>query len=165
MKNLILTIAILVTGVINAQSFEKVIDLMWVDSIELTLSGFEKQTKKDSVYFKVLAFNQDADVWINPTTKEVVKISKNATEYIYSDSVMIHKRKWPVNTYVNITASLLRSIGYGFEVSLFVRSQYVEEEEMDLALSARAYKKFKKYFLMRKLKTDDLCNNSFVVFL
>tara|TARA_R110001592_G_scaffold118031_2_gene320323 strand:+ start:4664 stop:5161 length:498 start_codon:yes stop_codon:yes gene_type:complete len=164
MKNLILTIAILVTGVINAQSFQKVKELRWANSESLTDLGFNKQAKKDSVYFKVLDFNQEANVWVNLNTKEVVKISKNATEYIYSDSVMIHARKWPVNTYVNITASLLRSIGHGFEISLFVRSQYVEEDEMDLAISARAYKKFRKYFLMRKLKVNDLCDNSFVVF-
>ena len=83
MKNLILTIAILVTGVINAQSFEKVIDLMYLDPELLSLLGFEEQIEKDSVYFKTWEFNQVADLWINPTTGEIIKMSKNSVEYAY----------------------------------------------------------------------------------
>ena len=162
MKNLILTIAILVTGVINAQSFEKVIDLMWVDSIELTLSGFEKQTKKDSVYFKTWKFNQVADLWINPTTGEIIKISKNSTEYIYDNSVMIHTQKWPVNTYDNISWCLVNSLG------IFQQYRYVAKEDMELSEAAGILKTFRKTCLWRTLKPkeeEDSVKISFVVFL
>jgi len=162
MKNLILTIAILVTGVINAQSFEKVIDLMWVDSIELTLSGFEKQTKKDSVYFKTWKFNQVADLWINPTTGEIIKISKNSTEYIYDNSVRIHTRKWPVNTYDGISWCLVNSLG------IFHSDRYVAKEDMELSEAAGILKTFRKTCLWRTLKPkkeDDSVKISFVVFL
>jgi len=162
MKNLILTIAILVTGVINAQSFKKAIDLMWVDSIELTISGFEKQTKKDSVYFKTWDFNQVADLWINPTTKEVIKISENSVEYVYDNSVMIHTQKWPVNTYRNISCCLVNSLG------IFQQYRYVAEEDMELSEAAGILKTLRKTCLWRTLKSekkDDSVKISFVVFL
>jgi hypothetical protein len=161
MKNLILTIAILVTGVINAQSFKKAIDLMWVDSIELTLSGFEKQTKKDSVYFKTWEFNQVSDLWINPTTKEVIKIAKNATEYVYDDSVRIHTQKWPVNTYKNISCCLVNSLG------IFKQYRYVAKEDMKLSEAAGILRTCRKTYLWRTLKPeneDDSVKISFVAF-
>lgn len=161
MKYLILTIAILVTGVINAQSFKKAIDLMWVDSIELTLSGFEKQTKKDSVYFKTWEFNQVADLWINPTTGEIIKISKNSTEYVYDDSVRIHTQKWPVNTYKNISCCLVNSLG------IFKQYRYVAKEDMKLSEAAGILRTFRKTYLWRTLKPeneDDSVKISFVAF-
>jgi hypothetical protein len=164
MKNLILTIAILVTGVINAQSFQKVKELRWANSESLTDLGFKKQTKKDSIYFKLWDFNQPSDVWVNPNTSETVKISENATEYIYDNSVMIRKRTWPVIFRENISSSLLRSLRNGFSVSLFLRYGYIEEDDMDIAVTAGLYNKFRKQYLWRVLKTDDLCDNSFVVF-
>tara|TARA_R100001463_G_scaffold136112_2_gene200709 strand:+ start:2166 stop:2663 length:498 start_codon:yes stop_codon:yes gene_type:complete len=164
MKNLILTIAILVTGVINAQSFQKVKELRWANSESLTDLGFDKQAKKDSVYFKLWNFNENADLWINSSTREIVKISESAIEYIYDNSTLINKRTWPVIFSENISSSLIRSLRNGFSVSLFLRDGYIDEEDMDIAITAGLYKKFKKQYLWRVLKTNDLSNNSFVVF-
>jgi hypothetical protein len=160
MKNLILTIAILVTGVINAQSFEKVIDLMYLDPELLSLLGFEEQTKKDSVYFKTWELNQVADLWINPTTGEIIKMSENATEYVYEDSVRIHTQKWPVNTYKNISCCLVNSLG------IFQKYRYIEKEDMELSEAGGILKTFRKTCLWRTLKAkneDDSVKISFVV--
>ena len=161
MKNLILTIAILVTGVINAQSFERVKVLMCLDSELLTLLGFEEQIEKDSVYFKTWEFNQVSDLWINPTTGEIIKISKNATEYVYDNSVMIHTQKWPVNTYKNISWCLVNSLG------IFQQYRYVAKEDMELSEVAGILKTFRKTYLWRTLKPekeDDSVKISFVAF-
>ncbi len=163
MRNLILTIVILVTGIINAQSFEKVKELKWVGDRQLIHLGFEKQVEKDSIYFKLWNFNEAADAWINPTTKEVVKTSRYATEYIHNDSVMIQKRTWPSIYSVNISYALLHSAGY--EISPFFKwIGSLKEEDMEVSTAASIYKNFKTFYLLRVLKTDDLCNNSFVVF-
>lgn len=162
MKNLILTIAILVTGVINAQSFEKVIDLMYLDPELLSLLGFEEQIEKDSVYFKTWEFNQVADLWINPTTGEIIKMSKNSVEYVYDDSVRIHTQKWPVNTYDGISWCLVNSLG------IFHSDRYVAKEDMELSEAAGILKTFRKTCLWRTLKPkkeDDSVKISFVVFL
>jgi len=162
MKNLILTIAILVTGVINAQSFEKVVELMCLDTELLTFLGFEKQIEKDSVYFKTWEFNQVADLWINPATKEVIKISENSVEYVYDDSVRIHTRKWPVDTYDSISWCLVGSLG------IFQQYRYVAKEDMELSEAAGILKTFRKTCIWRTLKSekeDDSVKISFVVFL
>ena len=161
MKNLILTIAILVTGVINAQSFERVKVLMCLDPELLSLLGFEEQTKKDSVYFKTWEFNQVADLWINPTTGEIIKMSENSIEYIYDNSVMIHTQKWPVNTYNNISWCLVGSLG------IFQQYRYVAKEDMELSEAAGILKTFRKTCLWRTLKAKNEDNSvkiSFVVF-
>lgn len=162
MKNLILTIAILVTGVINAQSFERVKVLMCLDPELLTLFGFEEQIEKDSVYFKTWEFNQVADLWINPTTGEIIKMSKNSIEYIYDNSVRIHTQKWPVNTYDGISWCLVNSLG------IFHSDRYVAKEDMELSEAAGILKTFRKTCLWRTLKPkkeDDSVKISFVVFL
>ena len=49
MRNLILTIAILVTGVINAQSFSTAKELSVALYARLEFLGFEKAVEKDSI--------------------------------------------------------------------------------------------------------------------
>ena len=162
MKYLILTIGILVTGVINAQSFSTAKELSVALYARLEFLGFEKAVEKDSIIFKMWNFNEAADVWVNNTTGEKVKVSPTATEYIYNDTVMIQKRK---NLTVNISYALLSSIGARWNDSPLLKRLDLIPEEMEVSSAGSLYKKFKRFYLSRNLKTDSASNSSFVVFL
>lgn len=161
MKNLAVALAILVTGVINAQSFTSVKELKKLTPNQLSFLGFEKISKSDSIYFKFWEHNEVASKWINLQTSEIVKISQNTVEYIYNGKVEIEKKR----SIQNISYSLLSSIGYGYTKRAFSKPLSVSKEELEISETANIYKRFKSLYVHRALDLENLSAISFIVYL
>ena len=91
MKNLILIIAILFTGTINAQSFKDHKDLLSSVGVDSSLSskGFINSGTSEAISMSYLDINEKATTYVNDSTGEIVKISKNNVEYLYDGDKLV----------------------------------------------------------------------------
>jgi len=159
MKNSIAILAILLSGIINAQSFTTVKEVKHLDSTKLEALGFSKVSDQDSIYFKLYDHNENAIKYINNTTGEIVKMSTNSIEYIYSSDVEIEKKR----VVENISYSLLSSIGAGWNKNPLTKIHTLNNSEIEISSSATIYSKLNTVCLHRFLIASD-SSVSFVVF-
>lgn len=161
MKNLILIIAILFTGTVDAQSFTTAKEIKEVTPEKLSLLGFEKTPSSDSISFKYWGFSEMADVWLNNSTGERIKKSPTAIEYIYNDSILIQKKRMQQN----ISYSLSSSIGDGWNTSPLTKVFTLNKDELTFSAGGEIYKRFGNFYLLRWADSEHLLPVSFVVFL
>ena len=155
MKNLILTIAILVTGVINAQSFQHHRDLLAntkgdsvrVDS-NLTNKGFIKTGTKDSIIMSYLGINEEAVVYKNDSTDEIVIVTENYVKYAFEGGkyLRVKSYRWDINE-ENLSYAMTKKIEGGWYDNPLARKRWLDGDRTDDGLSVVLIRKLGKTYV------------------
>jgi hypothetical protein len=171
MKNLALALAILVTGVINAQSFNRHKDLLAQTTGDTSFikknlfsRGFTLLSSNDSIRVKFIKLNETALLFSNECTGEMVKVSEYAVEYIYDeDKYVIVKNNGKTTKKENLYLYMTKRISGGWNDNIFARIRSILPEDTYDGRGAYIITKFKKLYIERfeELENEDM--NSLVI--
>lgn len=172
MKNLILSIAILLVGTVNAQSFKDHKDLLAntsgssteVSSM-LNEKGFSSVDSSTVISMNYLNINEPASVYMNGTTREVVKVSENNVEYIFDGykKVVMKDTKRSFNE-ENLLYAMTKKIEGGFNDLTLSRTWWIGEEDTSNGYGAFMTKKFGKTYIRRVVDVNDDKLNCLIVY-
>ena len=172
MKNLILIIAILFTGTINAQSFKDHKDLLAstsgssaeIDSL-LIVKGFINKGGDDLIVMNYLNINDPAVVYVNDTTSEIVKVSKNNVEYIFDGykKVTIKDNK-RIHSEENVLYMMTKKIEGRFTDLTLSKTWWIGYEDTANGYGAFMTKKFGNIYVTRVVDVEDDKLNCLIIY-